>query len=275
MEVSFYEEQYASPATGSVGKPIQARVNYFELKPPSNNEIHVYAFKFQDTAEKEVKNAGVKKQLIHTVMQQAQLARHANLLATDHHSIMISMVNRKEIEGQSHVPDAPWSVSLPVAIKQTGETSKKSFRVVVNYAHTCKLDDLRDFVGSKRNSDISQWLTVLNILSKKLATKLQPAPTTVNVGGFKLFPLTKAAPEWPNGLHARNGYYSSVRPVGGKLVLNMHNVSSAFITPQPLIDYVKAQCPNFRPGEMTLTERERTDRLFNVGRKQPCFGEAR
>lgn len=83
-------------------------------------------------------------------------------------------------------------------------------------------------------------MTSLNILARKHGT-----PASVQVGAHKLFPANAQHTDLHHGLHARRGYFNSMRPVERNVVLNMHGVTAAFINEQPLHHYPQAFLPKF------------------------------
>lgn len=223
---SLYSETFPKNIVqGTQGAPINARVNYFPVTLPNVDKVFVYEFTITSdsgTITREIKNAAFKKDLIVELLRQNPPVQPITDLATDYNTTMVFLVDVD--------PVAPKTVTLPAQ----GTTAPSSFKVSFERKHILvKAELIRYLNGNNESFDCSIWLTALNILSRNIVT-----PETVKVGRDKFFPLVpeKALPLL-HGLHARLGYFTSMRPVDGQIVMNTHAVSGAFIDEQRLIEF--------------------------------------
>lgn len=248
-QASFYGEKFATvPPRGTAGIPVQARVNYFELEPlPST--IYMYSLAFVPSRGGELKNSALKKQVVVRILEHSFLKDHVSKIATDYSSWLIS---GKDLEAESpfqfrSARSGPREAQVTVTFTPDGRDREETFTVEISRIHTITKQKLNAFLDGDDFFDCSTWMNALNIMAQKHALIQSPSPKYVKAGKFNIYPMLASGRNFDCGLHPRSGFYSSIRPVTGKLVMNLHNVSAAFINPQALLDYVRQYFKDFRP----------------------------
>ncbi|KAK3655658.1 hypothetical protein LTR56_003307 [Elasticomyces elasticus] len=257
--LDFYDETYAArPTPTSFGAKMKVRTNFFQLQTGNlPRHIYVYSFSFPQINTRDVVNKNVKKELIRLVLldQFFQSNGIRQDCFTEWNGMLVSL---RELEVQ---PGANFSASTSRTFtvtwhNQSQPTIPVLLPVQIQRIHMLDKYDLKDYCEGTNFHDCSTLLSVLNVLARARATGQAP-PITVKVGREKFFPLVQNPNHrWTScGLEARTGHLSSVRAFKGGLAMNVHGVATAFITPQPLLQYLVAYEPAFRPRhpQTTLT----------------------
>lgn len=246
--LSIYAENFAANATpGTDGTSLKARVNFFNVKLPKVEKIYLFSVSItrSDTGA-EVKVAGLKKDLIRHLVSLPPLSNLRNEFATDFHSTVVFLTPQ------------PRTLTKTVVFAPAAGSPEQTFNVTLNGTDALTMSDLDDFLHGRKKLDALPFMTALNILSRNLA-----ASRTVKVGRDKFFPADLGSVTWSNSLNFRNGFFTSMRPVDGRVVLNIHGVSCAFVIEQPVHFYASAHSQKFRPN-LAVNELRNLDQYFKV-----------
>ncbi|KAH9829729.1 Protein SCO1, mitochondrial [Teratosphaeria destructans] len=245
-QLSFYDETYparALPVTG--GERVQALANFFDIDISRlPDEVFTYSFSFPQINNRDIKNNGVKKELIRLVLQDQFFAAHATSLATDWNALLVSLVDLAADPNSGFVQGASKDVTVQWT-NQARPDQPLSLTIVVQKKIAFPKASILKCVkpqGMHDRFDCASWLQVLNILARRRATQ-GPDALTIKIGREKFFfAVVRRA-----SIREIRRFVSSIRPVGGTLAMNLQRVATAFITEQPLLDFVKASEPIFGP----------------------------
>jgi hypothetical protein len=268
---------------GTKGKTIVLRTNYFamttayEAKQPEN-PLHRYEIKVRQDISKPK-----KRRLFELLMKHPSLKDvHA---ATDFASILVTTekldVSKlaedwKKItlptENNSQPPPQQQSQPAPDFVREARD--RNTFEVAVRHQDSFNLREMVEYLRSNSSGAIYQGSAdVIQILNIVLTKPPNEAATVKNVGSNKFYPFAnhpgKEGYNLNGGLEALRGYYSSVRPAVGRLLLNLNVTAGAFFKPMPLL----LLAGEFRGG---LDQLEAFIRMLKVealytkdGQKQP------
>jgi hypothetical protein len=231
--VDFHFQKFASNVQQT--KPnkdpaVTTRVNYFNVTLPKDDKIFVYQINFPNTVSgRVIKNRAFKKQLVEGLLQQPGFIQNAQNLATDYNSNLVSLQSFQLPQGSNSAQSAAQSVysaqTYSITVPAQVGTPSQTYGTMITAPQPLLKADLLNFLDGQGQQDHSAWLNGLNILTRNHA-----AQNTVKSGADKFFPLTPYPADLGHGLHPRKGFFTSIRPVQGKVVLNMHGASSGFIT---------------------------------------------
>lgn len=192
--------------------------------------------------------------------------------ATDYSHIIIT--NKKVDLGTSNqwtgtliahnkdeAPFAPPQESDPQSLQQA--RARKSYRFRVTADGTFTLDGLVQYLSSTSAgayyASRDDTIQLLNILIARIPNF---AANVFGIGQNKFYP-TYPHPlaelrVLGNGLQAQRGYYSSVRPAVGRILVNLNVASAAFYQPIPLVDLMNQYIGGDRiprhPGDLERCE---------------------
>lgn len=245
-----FQEFVKNDQPGKLGVAVTTRVNYFVVTPPKTDTLQVYDIKFAQIAGgRDIKNRGFKKELIQSLLRQPGFAQHAQDWASDYNDSLISLQKDLQPPPTPHFQsmtlrnpaanisqDSPVVPVYQVTVPAQGG-NPVTFGIQIKLSHKLLKSELRDFVSAKGQLADSEWLNALNVITRKHA-----AQNNVKVGADKFFPQ-QAGTSLGSGLNARRGFFSSIRPVTNKIVLNMHGVTTAFIDSGPLYTFPSLQYP--------------------------------
>ncbi|CAK1358809.1 unnamed protein product [Cercospora beticola] len=230
---SVFAENFATNVNaGTDGTSVKARVNYFDVKLPKVEKLYLYSVNItrSDTGG-EVKLAGFKKDLIRHLITLPPLSNMRSEFATDYHSNVVFLTPQGR------------TLTKTVVFAPAAGSQQQTFNVTLSCTHTLAMSDLNEFLHGRRKFDMLPYMTALNILSRSLA-----AASTVKVGRDKFFPAALSSATWSRSLNFRNGFFTSMRPVNGRVILNIHGVACAFVVEQPVHLYASAFNTKFRPN---------------------------
>ena len=230
------------PDYGKEGKPIQVFANYFKLQ--TNVELtkpevtlYRYAVSFEETLSKVVCRRAVERVLSDSRFKNVHYA-------TDYSGTIVTTVPVKVS------PDGAWedAVDAPVPLDQSvsalsvkdddNKTKKaeRKFKVQLTgeFQPSQLLQYLRGQPGAAAKDEIIQ---ILNIVVASFASRKE---SVVRVGAGNKFFDTESADtcELGAGLVALRGFYASVRPSTGRILINLNVAHGVFFQPLPLIDFV-------------------------------------
>ncbi|OQO00730.1 hypothetical protein B0A48_13221 [Cryoendolithus antarcticus] len=197
--------------------PLKVRANMFGISTPKT-DMYVYAFGFASMHSRELRNRKIKKELIVEVLRQppftTAMLQH---VATDYTTMLVSLVDLSQHDNllaanSARVFTVPWTPQ--------GSTTAQSVDVQVRHKHTISHTAIVRYLEgtSGGNINIAPHLAALNILLRKIVTG--PDAWTVL------------------GLESRHGFLISSQAFHNNLAVNTLKVATAFITAQPLVDYV-------------------------------------
>ncbi|PPJ52032.1 hypothetical protein CBER1_09824 [Cercospora berteroae] len=220
--LSVYAKRFAPRCAASTeGAPVTLRVNFFAVRLPEVEHVWHYSIVITraDNGE-EVKVAGLKKDLIRDLLSLPFFDERDGQFATDYRSSLIFLTRQDQIIKQT------------MAFAPVAGSSAQKFNVTLNGKHRLAMSDLDEYLNRREQRDCLVGMTALNVLSRTLA-----APKAVKFGRIKFFPTKMGDVTWAKSLNFRNGFFTSMRPVDGQVVTNIHGVSCAFVVEQQLHHY--------------------------------------
>lgn len=232
---------------GTKGKPIVLRTNYFAVTtayeqnlpetPLYRYELHVR----QDISKPK------RRRLFQVLMQHPSLKGVQS--ATDFTTILVTTKKLDEAklaadwkkvtlptENSAQVPQQ--QDQAPDFVREARD--RNTFEVEVRYQTSFNLREMIEYLRSKSSGATYQGSAdVIQMLNIVLAKPPNEAALVKNVGQNKFYPFsTQSGMESYNlngGLEALRGYFSSVRPSVGRLLLNLNVTAGAFFKPMPLM----------------------------------------
>ena len=217
------------PCYGIQGTNVDVWANYFTMS--LNPNVVIYQYDLQ-SIQPDVKGKK-RKQVVNLFLQSELMAPYAGQVATDFVSNLISykkldleendeakveILYRTELEDEP----TPHAKTYTVTIKSTGSTDIGG---VVSYITS------RDI--NNQYPDLSSAVQVLNILVNHHA---KSTPGLVAVGSKNVFPITSSTDlfDLGRGLCAIRGFFASVRPATGRMLMNVNVSHGAFYKDGPL-----------------------------------------
>ena len=253
------------PGYGTKGKPIILRTNYFKLTG-ENLILHKY-----DVDISPEPSRGKRRMFIEQLVQEPVF--NGVIWATDYGKMLVTTTKIDLpvafTEGKHKITlDAPGGSSqqpqqgaLPDFVQQARQRNTASVKMTYQreYALRDLLEYLRSGASGAQYVGSGDFTQLLNVVMCKVP---HASPTIANVGGNKFYPFqgnTLAQIfDLNGGLQALRGYFSSVRPAIGRLLVNINVTSGAFYKPVPLIELMREM------GGITLDDREAFLQMLKV-----------
>ena len=231
---------------GTKGKKITLRTNYFKL----NGEDSILYRYDVDIAPEPSRG----KRRIYAEQLLREPVFNGVVWATDYGKIMVTTskldLPSALVEGKHKITlDAPGGSTqqpqqgaLPAFVQQARQRNTASVKVTFQRSFAIQelLEYLRSNVSGAQYVGSGDFSQILNIVMCKPP---HASPTVANVGGNKFYPF-QGDPlaqifDLGGGLQALRGYFSSVRPAIGRLLVNINVTSGAFYKPIPLIEVMR------------------------------------
>ena len=224
------------PSAGVEGKGIRLYSNFLEINSLPVGEIFQYEVKIQPE---------VLRNTNRIVFNQAEKVYRDNkfggfLLAYDGQSIMYSL-------GKLREDKTVLEVSLPSS-RPNG--TERTFQMTLTRVSSVNTETIKKFLDGKLSYTPYDVITALEVILR------HPLVQTNIVVGRSLY-NGENAQRISGGLEVWKGYFMSIRPGAGRLLLNVDTTATAFYAPGKCIEMV-SQFLRVRPGEMikSINEQE-------------------
>ncbi|KAK3825007.1 MAG: Piwi domain-containing protein, partial [Benniella sp.] len=209
------------PDFGKAGKVVQVRSNHFEVTKLPNITIYHY-----DISVVPDVTPSVNRRIFTELM-----ARHRE---SDLGNIHPVFDGRKNMFSPSELPfgdDRTFEIVLPNDLSP--RYPAPTFKVKIRIVNTIDLNELHQFLQGKAamSNNILTGIMALDVLIRH-----QPAMLHATVGRAFYTPDSKKLLEGP--LEAWRGYYQSMRPGYGKMLINVDITGTAFFQGGPLLNLV-------------------------------------
>ncbi|KAF1983196.1 hypothetical protein K402DRAFT_179460 [Aulographum hederae CBS 113979] len=230
-------------------KPVPIRTNHFVVDVRGNPVLHEYVVSGMPNSISKNKKRVLMAQLI---QNSPTLSARQNQFATDQSSIIISWTPLYHLS-------TPGVAGETVTVQTYKNTGKKDdpedLSLIVTYNTAINLADFKRYCNSEADIDLMTKIDTvttraLNIIMGKNITErpLNDPYAAVNTGANKFF-RKSAWDRLGGGLLTLRGYYSSVRPGQGNILLNVNTVTSAFYAPMLVSDFMDEFDRVAGPGE--------------------------
>lgn len=234
---------------GKQGKKIVLRANYFAMTTPyeaGNPDIPLY--RYEISVAQEISRPKKRRLIEHILEHPLLKGVHS---ATDFASILVTTakVDESKITADWKKITLPAeNVSSQQPLKEQGKEpgfvlearGRNTFEIALKYQGSCNLREMIEYLRSKTSGATYQGSAdVIQILNIVLTKPPNVARSVKNVGQNKFYPFgdhpgTERC-DLQGGLEALRGYFSSVRPAVGRLLLNLNVTAGAFFKPMPLM----------------------------------------
>lgn len=239
---------------GTKGKKIVLRTNYFKMNTANDGETEnmkkqtFYRYEI-DTGRSQL-SRDKRKRLVQLIIKDARFNNkdwatdYANIIVTTE-KLDLGTNNEWRETVVLPPPDATAQPDtedpVPDFAQQARARNRVEFRVT--YDDSFSLQHILDYLRStSAGAEYTGRVDVIQLLNIIMCKPPQSQQTVANVGQNKFYPF-EGHPgiekfELGAGLQALRGYYASVRPVVGRLLVNINVTSGAFYKPLPLIDLI-------------------------------------
>lgn len=218
------------PGYGTVGKEVMVRANYFRIQLPQGS-----LFLYDAEVQPEVKNKKKLKRLFQILEKHPDFQKIAKTLATDYSKLVVSTTPLKESTPTTSAGRSEdrleFSVLYTVVdgeVPRDEDKARHKFKISrVTEIHRSDIDDY--LTGRNPEYNLGQAVQAMNIILSKYPHKSR---SLVPVGRNKFFVIDENSPSYSlgRGLTALKGYFTSVRPTVGHMLLNVNVCTTAFYT---------------------------------------------
>jgi eukaryotic translation initiation factor 2C len=218
----------ARPGHGTAGNKVDLYANYFSLKP--KNDFVLGRYNVEISGELAPKK---RKQLFRLLLQLPEFAG----AATDYSSMLISM-------GMLNIPDN-YEIDIPWRNEREDEVAAdaKTYRVRIVAPTSLDIGALLNYLSTNMsNNAIAQqkgeMMQAMNTLMGFYALRHDGI---TSIGHNRHFSTDRVrfahnVRSLGGGLEALRGFFQSVRPATGRLLLNVNVSHSVFLTPGRLVE---------------------------------------
>ncbi|KAA8894528.1 ribonuclease H-like domain-containing protein [Sphaerosporella brunnea] len=216
------------PGFGAQGTASWLRANYFEVQLPKTS-IFLYEISFTPA----VKTIGLRKHL-HALLRQSPTFKNIEKhVATDGSQYLVSC---KPLDPNAvSTPHGRDTDSLRISLVDGQTTYKVDIQRRAEISPSAVMDHLS---GKRPSYEPGQAVQALNILLAKFP---RDQPDIVPLGGNRFFVVRKELEcDLRGGLVARKGFYSSIRPSIGRMLVNVNVCTKAFYKTGPLVELIAA-----------------------------------
>ncbi|KAK4495381.1 hypothetical protein PRZ48_013712 [Zasmidium cellare] len=252
-KLTFFDETYAlDSGTGSKGDKTMVLVNRFSVRDRDiGNSLHVYTVRFPQIRGRDVKNSAVKKLMLREILSSTvfQQLYSQNKVFTDWSSTIIT---KEKLDPNLFNQRGILPVNYTFLNESSPAAGPQPYTADIVLTRVLDMVAFKDYVHGRNNKpanfDFGEHTRALNILARHFAAR------NVNIasaGRNRIFPQNPQFP-LPSGLHARQGFFNSIRPADGGIQLQLNTTAAAFYPGMRLIDYLSQR---FR-GEFSLTQTE-------------------
>ena len=221
----------ARPSAGTQGKGIRLSSNLVDIKSLPLREIFQYNIKIQPQVSRHANRA---------VFNQAEKGYGDSKLggfifAYDGQNIMYSLGKLKEYKTVLEVELPPSSLG----------SADRKFQMIITWVSSVSIKTVNKFLDGKLSYTPYDAITALEVILR------HPLVQTNIVVGRSLYNNDNAQ-RISGGLEVWKGYFMSIRPGAGRLLLNVDTTATTFFAPGKCIDLV-SQFLHVRPGEPIKT----------------------
>lgn len=209
------------PDFGKAGRPCIVKANHFLAQLP-DADLHQYDVSIVPEIKSRELRRAVMKQLVN-IYRQSDLGQRLPVYDS-----------QKSLYTAGSLPFQSKDFIIKHVDKDdsSGPPRKNSqFRVTIKFAAKADLHHLGEFLSGRQLDAPQDALQVLDIVLRELPTE------RFNPVGRSFYSPEKRY-LLGEGLESWQGFYQSIRPIQMGLSLNMDMVSTAFIEPLPVIDFV-------------------------------------
>ncbi|KAF2860662.1 Piwi-domain-containing protein [Piedraia hortae CBS 480.64] len=229
---------------GTKGTPIVLRTNYLKISPGQSDmdkTWYRYDVELNPEPSKARKYRAMKELMKHDKFQGV-------ISASDYAKIVVTtspidlgsgewtdnLVIPPAERGPSNAPDD----DAPNFVQQARDRNTVKFRVQSTGTFTPR--HMIEYLSSNRpGAEYASAADIIQILNIITCNSLNSASGVAPVGKKRFYPLEDALGaqkyDLGGGLQAMRGYYASVRPAVGRLLLNLNVTAGAFYKPVPLL----------------------------------------
>lgn len=239
------------PSSGTEGRGIRLYSNFFEINSLPVGEILQYEVRIVPE---------VLRSMNRVIFNQAEKDYRNSkfggfIVAYDGQNIMYSLGKLKEDK-------TVLEVTLPSS--RPGGSDRK-FQVAVTRVSSVNTESIKKFLDGKLSYTPYDAITALEVILR------HPLVQTNIVVGRSLY-NNDSAQRISGGLEVWKGYFMSIRPGAGRLLLNVDTTATAFYAPGPCIE-LASQFLHVRPGDMIKSindqEARQLEQLFRNLKVQP------
>jgi len=227
--------QLATYAEATANKPTAISANFFRVTLQSDVGIRKYRIVLDQVNGRDITNRNTRRAMIEDIL--LLYPPTANIWVTDYYSLIVSVGKLYDSFGDAD--HESWSVLH----QRTGPAGQPMLQMdsTIFYEGALQFSQLQNYVNNPAAAPINGYLPdedlkILNILSwKHILDRAAPLGRVRTVG-------KKFYPEWnPDATlsldprnarevvyNVRNGFFSSMRPGAGSLLLNVNSTSTAF-----------------------------------------------
>lgn len=212
------------PAHGTRGKAVSLWTNYIQLKSPK--DVSLFRYDIAVTPEARGKKL---TQVIRLVLETELFVGQNQNVVTDFRSTLISRI-KLPIED---------TTTIEVVYRKEGEDEPKKtavkYSVRLMYTNSLSTDSLMEHLGSTDPSsqclDKLPMIQAFNIMINHFAKQ---SDRLVLIGSSKMFAIGPKSTnaercDLGQGLEAVRGFYASVRPATGRLLVNINMTHGTFV----------------------------------------------
>ncbi|KAL1959673.1 hypothetical protein VTO42DRAFT_1259 [Malbranchea cinnamomea] len=223
------------PGFGTTGRPVMLRTNYFELA--FRGDLHLFKYGVElvtETGKKRDTNPRLLKRIIQLLLEQ-QFADQRGRIATDYKSTLICRDRLVE-------KPSTFTVKYREEGQETFPQNAKTYLLRVTTGGNVPVPALLEYLSFQgSNLTIENKDAILQALNIVLGHHPKSQPEVVTVGANRhYYTKTDERFDLKWGLEALKGYFMSVRPATGRLLLNVQVKHAAFYKPGRLEDAVTA-----------------------------------
>ncbi|GBC09434.1 hypothetical protein RclHR1_08860007 [Rhizophagus clarus] len=231
------------PSLGRQGQEIRVHANFFEITKLPKTDIYQYDLTITP--------------VIPYLLTRKIIQKFEGMFSSKLNNALLVFDGRKNVFTCKPLPfndSAVFDIILPDESSTLTVHEPRAFKIKLKKVGKINMDELRCFLigKAKRTPRVLKAITVLNALIKhQTSMKYVPSGKSFYTrNGFKS--LTGIAEAW-------QGYYQSVRPAPGKMMINVDLTATAFCESGPLVNIIvnllgKRSLNDFRGG---INERER------------------
>lgn len=217
------------PGYGTVGQACLVRANHYPLHLPKETLLL-----YDAAIEPDVKNRKKRRRMFDMLEKHTAFQQFVSTAATDYSKLIVSTVPLNPAAAPNQGGRAADRVEITIIYKENDDgdepkdTDKAKHRFTITRTTEIHRSDIDDYLqGRKPDYNYGQAIQALNIILAKFPNK---SSNMVPVGRNKFFVINEAALKFDlgPGLTALKGYYTSVRPTVGNMMVNLNVCTTAF-----------------------------------------------
>ncbi|TVY82147.1 Protein argonaute-2, partial [Lachnellula suecica] len=242
-----YNFQLAQFCISDAKTPISITANSFKLKLKTDLGIRKYRIVLDQVDRRVIKNRRTMRNMIQDILR--LYPPDAKIWVTDYHSQIVSVGKLyKKVENEDNEDDEDkvwWAANHP---RIGGGDDQHKMTSTISYESTLNFDQLRDHVQDYTADPHATYLpdedlNMLNLLSWKHILDIGEPLGRVETVGKKFYPTHGSISQslFISGRKVysfRHGFFSSMRPGAGSLLLNVNSISTAFYPPMILQTWI-------------------------------------